>query len=407
MKTKLDHELLGRFAPLFELDSHLLARLAQKANLLPLAQGRRLAAEQVERWFVYLNRGLLNVHYRDDGTLALAAGRPRAGEPLFGETDQVQSIEALEGSELVLADRQLYALLLEEQTKTGFRVQDLAVNDNEGELFRLVFAAMEQDALRLPSLPEVATRVYRMAERDDTTLADIGRVIQGDPSLAGRFLQLANSPLYRGVHLVNSISQAVGRLGLKTTRNLVLSLSLEQLFDCPVGILRQRMQQIWQQSIGVAAHAHALARRMPGMDPERAQLAGLIHNIGVVPIIAYAQDLSGLHHPEQLDQAIERLAPFVGVMVLTEWALDSDFISVIEHTDDWYRDSGRPADLCDIVLTAQLHVRQGEPGLPAPGEIPACQKLALGQLDEQSRLLAINEAEAEIRELQALLIGTH
>lgn len=407
MTPELDHTLLEQYTPFIELNASLLDRLANKANLFSLSKGKQIAANQVIRWFVFLRRGKLKLQLASGKTAELTPEQPLASEPLFARAGAALRIKAMTDSELLLVDRQLYELLREEQTSSGggYRVQDLDITDNEGELFRLVFAALESSRLELPSLPEVAKRVHELAGRDDTSLDDIARVIQTDPSVAGRFLQVANSPVYRGVEPVNSISQAVMRLGLKTTRSLVMSLAMEQVFHSRVGVLRQRMQRLWQHGVGVAAHAFALARRLPDLDAERAQFAGLIHNIGAVPIIAYAEGLEQLHDSAQLDQAIRRLGPFVGVMVLTEWALDSDFVTVVEHAGNWYRDTGQSADYCDIVITAQLHIRQGEPALPAPGEVPACRKLELGPLDENARLTAISEAEAEIQAVQALLRG--
>ena len=64
-----------------------------------------------------------------------------------------------------------------------------------------------------------------MCRKDDTTAAEIARIAQTDPALAGRLIRQANSAAHGGGRLA-SVTEAILRLGLKTVRNLALGFSL-------------------------------------------------------------------------------------------------------------------------------------------------------------------------------------
>ena len=85
--------------------------------------------------------------------------------------------------------------------------------------------------LILPSLPEIVVRVRQAVNDDDVNLGNVVKLIQLDPSLTARLVQIANSPLYRSRQPVENCLMAVNRLGLKTTRDLVTCLVLNNIFN--------------------------------------------------------------------------------------------------------------------------------------------------------------------------------
>ncbi len=58
-------------------------------------------------------------------------------------------------------------------------------------------------------------QILKMAQSDDVSVAEVSRLVQGDPALAGRILKLVNSALYAGSRQITAISDAVARLGLQ------------------------------------------------------------------------------------------------------------------------------------------------------------------------------------------------
>ena len=124
-----------------------------------------------------------------------------------------------------------------------------------------------------------------MVSREDRSLGEVARVVQLDPALAARLVQIANSPRYRTGHSVKDCLGAVTRLGIEATRNLATSLALRSVYPGDSAAARDYLKETWLESCRVGAVCHVLASVTPGLRPDRALLAGLVHNIGVLPAL--------------------------------------------------------------------------------------------------------------------------
>ena len=100
---------------------------------------------------------------------------------------------------------------------------------------------------------------------------------------------IANSALYRGQAQIETLQQAVVRLGLETTRKQVMTYAVKELFQSKTAAMKAHMQKLWKHSQHVACLCRLLANHLKGFDLEQAQLAGLIHDLGEVAILQYAQ----------------------------------------------------------------------------------------------------------------------
>ena len=126
---------------------------------------------------------------------------------------------------------------------------------------------------QLPGAPRLYMAICRALEDPNVEISAIAERVMEDPVLAARVLQIANSALYGAGRQISSIPFAVARLGLKTTRNLVLAAEL-YAFD---GEMARRAEQVRQRSL----LASWLAPRMlaPGVDPDLAASAALLAGI--------------------------------------------------------------------------------------------------------------------------------
>ena len=234
------------------------------------------------------------------------------------------------------------------------------MNDLAERHYAALSNALARDELPLPTLPEVALEVRRVMEDEDADSRRMADVICTDPALTGRLLAVVNSPLYRGHRQIDNVQQAVTRLGMGLVRNLVLSLMVKQLFRCTQTATAARLETIWAHSVHVAALARVLAARFTTVDPDLAMLAGLIHDIGTLPILAYAE-----RHPELyadgalLDQLLERLHPWTGTTLLEHWSLDGRLAVVAGGHENLAYDHDGPADLLDVVIVANLQDHLG------------------------------------------------
>ncbi len=259
----------------------------------------------------------------------------------------------------------------------------------------------------LPSMPDLATRIGKVIDDPSTASERIARVIQSDPALATRVMSVVNSASYNTGQPIQNLSQAVSRLGREHIRNLVFSFIVKGMFRTDCTKLKKRMAALWAHSCHVGAIAAILAKHTPGLDPERALLAGLVHDVGIIPILDRAREHPEvLDDPEVLDRLIDQLRDEIGVQTMRHWGFDQQFIDIAARAEDWQRPGDAIPDYVDVVILAQLHAYIGTSRmaeLPRIDEVPAFRKLAGGTLTPRGSMMIIDNASREIEELRRLL----
>ncbi|MCK4865257.1 MAG: HDOD domain-containing protein [Gammaproteobacteria bacterium] len=214
---------------------------------------------------------------------------------------------------------------------------------------------LENDKLILPTLPEVALRVRDTLEDENSSLLDVAKIITSDAALSARMIQVSNSPLLRAANPIESVEAAVTRMGSNMIRNLVTSMVMEQMFQATSDVTDKRLRKIWEHSTEVAAIAHALASQFTKLQPEQAMLAGLIHDIGALPILTRAEDHPELLEDEAtLDRIIESVHSTIGAEILRKWNFPEELIAVAEQHEDLEHNSENGPDYVDVVIVANL-----------------------------------------------------
>jgi putative nucleotidyltransferase with HDIG domain len=262
---------------------------------------------------------------------------------------------------------------------------------------------LESGQLQLPTLPEVALRVRDAVEDEDANATQIADIIAQDAALSARLIQVANSPLYRGRQEIDRLSMVVARLGSKLVRNLVTSQVMKQMFQATHDEIDQRLRTVWEHSVQVAAIARALSGPCPGILPDQAMLAGLLHDIGTLPILYRVEERDELlDTPGLLDSLISRLHTRIGGAILRHWKFSDSLVAVAaEHEDlDRYHEGG--PDLVDVVQVANLqsHIGSAHPlGAVDWTQVSALQRLGL---DVDVHEIELTDCAEEIQEVQKL-----
>jgi HD-like signal output (HDOD) protein len=276
-------------------------------------------------------------------------------------------------------------------------------SDGEDRLFQAVYLACSKGDLDMPPMPEVAARLAKMADDPEVKLPEVARVVEADPAVAGAVLRAANSVLYCTGKPVGDLKSAVIRLGVGLTRTLATSYALRQTFRVTSASVKQRMRELWEHSLDVSTLSWNLARRLKGYDPERALLCGLIHDVGVIPVLTYVERSELSLEPAALEGAIRKLRVMVGLLVANYWGLDKELTGVITDAEAWMREASAKHDLCDVVLVAQhLHFTRTprrEP-LPQLETLPAYHRLGLCPMDS---LQILYDAAKEVAAVKAWL----
>jgi two-component system cell cycle response regulator len=131
----------------------------------------------------------------------------------------------------------------------------------------------------LPSPPGVGMEILRIIQNENCSVDELAKVIQSDPALTGRLLQIANSALAGATRPVTTIKEATMRLGLRSVRSVALGFSLVsahragacEAFDYGV---------FWSQSLARAVAAHTLSTRFHIGIPAEVFVAALLSDLG-------------------------------------------------------------------------------------------------------------------------------
>lgn len=223
------------------------------------------------------------------------------------------------------------------------------------KLFDDLTVAVQKDRLILPTLPDVALKIRDAVERESSTAKDIADALAQDASLAARLLKVANSPLYRTRNPIEDLQMAVTRLGIRIVRDLVVGLAMKQIFQATSDALDVHSRNIWSKSIDTAAISRMMATLVPGINPEQALLAGLIHNVGALPVLVLAENDDELFQDaEALGRVIYELQGKVGELILKNWNFDDHMVEVAINCHNFSYDGHEQANIVDIVQVALL-----------------------------------------------------
>ena len=221
-----------------------------------------------------------------------------------------------------------------------------------------ILTAIENDMLILPTLPEVALQVRDIAEAEDSSIMDLAKVISNDTALSARLIRVCNSPLFRGARAIENLNMAVSRLGMAYTSNLAMGLAMEQMFQATTDMIDKRLRATWQTSTEVAGVCHVLAQQYTRLKPDQATLAGLVHLIGVLPILRYVEDNDVQVSSVMLDNVVDEIHPRIGAAILKRWDFPEELQQVpLEYQN--YKRQVASADYADLVMVANLQLLAG------------------------------------------------
>jgi len=138
-------------------------------------------------------------------------------------------------------------------------------------------------AKKLPSLPDVYTKIQTELASDDPSMTRVGEIVQEDPAIAVTVLRVVNSAQFGLRREVGDIVQATAMLGARTVSSLVLASAMYST----TALDKKLVAQMWQDALTVGNLARRIAQdaRLGRTDIEEAHLAGLMHDVGDIVLL--------------------------------------------------------------------------------------------------------------------------
>jgi HD-like signal output (HDOD) protein len=205
-------------------------------------------------------------------------------------------------------------------------------------LLTILVEKIRTDTLVIPSLPEVALKIRQLAEDPDVNLNKMAEMISHDPALSARIMKIANSAFVgRGIH-VNTLHQATTRIGLRYIKNVVTAMAMEQLFVSKSVLIKKQMDKVWAQTLELTAFALTVMQeynsnfKYTDVNFDTMTLAGLLHNIGALPILTEAEKQLDIFGNEQfINETIAAISSPISVNIMRSWGFGEELIQVAEH----------------------------------------------------------------------------
>lgn len=139
-----------------------------------------------------------------------------------------------------------------------------------------------KDLKQIPTIPAVLAPLLRYLEQpvEDLDVQKVTDMIAQDKALAAQCLQMANSPLFGRWQKVDSLRTAILGLGFQRVSDIAMSCGVLNMTPKDTNGIDPVV--FWEHSLGCALVCRHFARTISYPDPQKAYLAGLLHDIGII-----------------------------------------------------------------------------------------------------------------------------
>jgi HD-like signal output (HDOD) protein len=209
--------------------------------------------------------------------------------------------------------------------------------------------------VELPSFPDVAVRVRKVLADEAIANEQIARIVGSDAGLAARVLTLANSvALNRTGRAVADLKTAINRIGHNNVRTAAVSFAIAQLRRASeLRNIAQDLERVWQEATLVAALAYSIGGRCQ-VNADESMLAGLLHNVGKLYILARANRHGHLFRdPAAMAQVLRDWHANVGKAIVENWGFPEHIAEAIGEHENIDR-MVEKADVADVLTVAVM-----------------------------------------------------
>lgn len=394
---KISLETLKQLFPIRNLSEEKLQSYAAENFVEPISSGTTLfKIDTPTDSAIYLLSGIISFTDQNGRSYQIQAGSAQAKFPVCSGIKHTTTAIAQTDINILRVSMKIMSSVNRLQHKALEIPKEMLSN----QILTLFADHHQNHELEIPTLPEVAIQL-RTAIEKDVDLSEAVKIIQLDPVISAKLIDVANCPLYLTVMPAKNCLDAVNRIGLNATRSLVVALSLKHIFKSKSPLIKSLLEKLWKQSLYHSALSHVLADSSKQANPEDALLAGLVCDIGAIAFLSFVGNLPDEFIVEsEIKQALPIVISTVSATILKEWQFADEFIDVALNSRNWFQNSSSELTLTDIVVLSRLHALIGKKSaaeLPAIAAIPAASKLKSLALSPENTLAILHDAKAKIQ----------
>lgn len=250
-----------------------------------------------------------------------------------------------------------------------------------------------------PLLPSAALELIEMSRRPDVAIPDVVALVERDPFIAGRVLQVAQSARYSTAHGMPSLQHAVVRLGLETMTNIFLEVAMNMRVFRARGY-DEPMKRLRLHSVATANVARIVCRHTAIFD-DYGFLCGLLHDVGVAASLIVLADVHGGTGGCFADEwsVIRALHGRAARVVCEAWKLPPDLVFAVEHHHDITVGSHTHPVAAAVAVAESLATKLGFGFESEASAQPPPDALRAIGLSDSSLALVLLEAKAKLADL--------
>jgi HD-like signal output (HDOD) protein len=232
------------------------------------------------------------------------------------------------------------------------------------EFVQTLAADLSSHKLQLPGFPDVVIRLQQALGDESTSAHDIVALINTDPALAARMIQLANSAAFNpSGHEISDPRAAITQLGFNVVRSTATAFAMRQMEkEDWLQPLKPQLAEIWRRSNGVAAVCHAIAKRVDRINPDEALATGLFHQLGKLYLMtrAHQEGMEVVGNPAW-EEVVQGWHPTIARAILESWGVPEHVAEAAENQNVPLTDEAGPSALAELVAAAKVfdRVRDG------------------------------------------------
>jgi len=214
-------------------------------------------------------------------------------------------------------------------------------------ILEMITEQMESGKTSPPAFSENALKLQHEATAVDPDTDRIKELIENDQTITGELLKMANSSYYKGLNNVETIHEAILRLGINEVRNLIMCVIHKSNFRSEDPLIKKYQKHLWEHSVACAIGSQWTANYL-SFDQiiHKSFIAGLLHDMGKLFLISAIEDIRKNKGDEfnpsdsVVEEIMEDLHPVQGYELFVKWNLPEDYCIVARDHHENEFDNG-------------------------------------------------------------------
>ena len=230
-------------------------------------------------------------------------------------------------------------------------------NSREFEFIRGLTAELSSKELIFPTSLNATMKIRHALNDANISNDNVARIVGAEPVLSAQILRLSNSVAKNpSGKRISDLKAATMLLGFATVRSTAITVGMKQLMEHKSsGKSSQIIEGLWNRSLRVAVMSQVIAANLSKLSPDKAMVAGLLHDIGKFYILNRAHHYQDLFVSEKtIWELVDQWHANIGAAILENWEIDDDIrVAVMDHLSSDMTLSNKPS-LTDVVAAANF-----------------------------------------------------